>query len=194
MRDAAAERHAIERLRAQLDLLPGRRTTFAGGDAPRFVEKLKRWRGDLSGRAAGIVKPTTTLAARLTVGTDPATEAVRFDLTFVPEGPAGAGKSEAKVDAAAVVRAWQEGLGLVPLDGGGWAALPLGWLEKHGQRVADLLAARAATTASWRSHALPALAALCDELEHPPPPGLERLAPLVERLRAAARARRCPPI
>ena len=65
LRDTAAERHAIERLRAQLDLLPGRRTTFAGADAPRFVDKLKRWRGDLSGRAAGIVKPTMTLAARL---------------------------------------------------------------------------------------------------------------------------------
>ena len=30
-------------------------------DAPRFVEKLKRWRGDLAGRAAGIVKPAATL-------------------------------------------------------------------------------------------------------------------------------------
>src|SRR5262249_27698892 len=29
-------------------------------------------------------------------------------------------------------------------------------------------------------HALPALAALCAELDHPPPPGLDRLAPLVE--------------
>jgi hypothetical protein len=178
LRDTAAERQAIERLRAQLDLLPGRRTTFAGADAPRFVEKLKRWRGDLSGRAAGIVKPAMTLGARLSVTADPATEAVRFDLTFVPEGPAGAGKSEAKVDAAAVVRAWQEGLGIVPLSDGGWAALPLAWLQKHGQRVADLLAARL-DDGQLARHALPALGVLCAELEQPPPPGLDRLAPLV---------------
>src|SRR5206468_8686633 len=82
------------------------------------------------------------------------------------------------VDAAAVVRAWQEGLGIVPLAGGGWAALPQGWLEKNGQRVADLLAAREADGRLAR-HALPALATLCADLEQPPPPGLERLAPLV---------------
>jgi SNF2 family DNA or RNA helicase len=90
---------------------------------------------------------------------------------------ANAGKG-ASVDAAAVVRAWQEGLGIVPLTGGGWAALPQGWLNKHGQRVADLLAAREADGRLAR-HALPALAALCADLQHPPPPGLDRLAPLV---------------
>ena len=40
-----------------------------------------------------------------------------------------------------MVRAWQEGLGLVPLEGGGWAPLPADWLAKHGHRLADLLAA-----------------------------------------------------
>ena len=45
--------------------------------------------------------------------------------------------------------------------------------------MADLLAAREADGRLAR-HALPALAALCDELEHPPPPGLDRLAPLAE--------------
>ena len=88
--------------------------------------------------------------------------------------------SDAKaVDAASVVRAWQEGLGLVPLVEGGWAGLPAAWMQKHGQRVADLLAAREDDGRLAR-HALPALAALCAELEHPPPPGLDRLAPLAE--------------
>ncbi len=52
IRDEAAERRAVERLRAELDLLPGRRTNYDAPDAPRFVEKLKRWRGDLSGAGA----------------------------------------------------------------------------------------------------------------------------------------------
>ncbi|HVY37581.1 MAG TPA: DEAD/DEAH box helicase [Polyangia bacterium] len=184
VRDTAAEQRAIEKLRQDLDLLPGRRTTFGAADAPRFVEKLKRWRGDLSGAAAGIVKPSATLAPRLQVTTagDPAagTDAVRFELTFEVQRPGGASGPEAgTVDAGAVVRAWQEGLGIVPLLDGGWAALPHDWLRRHGQRIADLLAAREDDGRLAR-HALPALAELCTELEHPAPPGLDRLAPLVQ--------------
>ncbi|WP_141327108.1 DEAD/DEAH box helicase, partial [Myxococcus sp. AB025B] len=75
--------------------------------------------------------------------------------------------------------AWQEGLGLVPLVGGGWAPLPRAWLEKNGQRVADLLAARQ-SDGRVSNHALPQLSQLCETLEQPPPPGLDKLAPLVE--------------
>jgi superfamily II DNA or RNA helicase len=173
LRDQAAEKRVVERLRADLDLLPGRRTTYSGADAPRFVGKLKRWRGDLSGGAAGIVKPAATLEPRLSVASSgmPGDEAVRFELTFTTKSGAG-------VDATAAVRAWQEGLGIVPLTDGGWAALPIGWLQKHGQRVADLLAARQ-DDGQLARHALPVLAALCADLDHPPPPGLDRLAPLV---------------
>jgi superfamily II DNA or RNA helicase len=177
LRDVAAEQRAVERLRAELELVVGRRTTFEAGDAPRFVEKLKRWRGDLAGRAAGVVKPAATLVPRLSVAGGDGD--VRFELTFeVQQGKNAQGKAAA-VDAAAVVRAWQEGLGLVPLSEGGWAGLPAAWLAKNGQRVADLLAAREDDGRLAR-HALPALAALCAELEHPPPPGLDRLAPLAE--------------
>ncbi len=83
------------------------------------------------------------------------------------------------MDAAAVIGAWGEGLGLVPLAGGGWAPLPKAWLDQHGARVADLLAARDAE-GKVAPYALPELGALCEALESPPPPGLERLAPLVE--------------
>ena len=179
LRDPPAERRAVERLRAELDLLPGRRTTYGPADTPRFIEKLKRWRGDLSGGAAGLVKPAVALEPRLTLVTDgdvaAGTDGVRFELTFVAKSGAGAGGG---VDAAAVLRAWQEGLGIVPLSGGGWASLPAGWLQKHGQRVADLLAARQ-DDGHLARHALPALGALCADLNHPPPPGLDRLAPLV---------------
>ena len=177
LRDLSAERRAVERLRADLDLLPGRRTTYGPADTPRFIEKLKRWRGDLSGGAAGVVKPTVTLEPRLSLVTDgdvtAGTDGVRFELTFVANSGGSAG-----VNAAVVLRAWQEGLGIVPLSGGGWATLPAGWLQKHGQRVADLLAARQ-DDGHLARHALPALGALCADLNHPPPPGLDRLAPLV---------------
>jgi len=45
-------------------------------------------------------------------------------------------------DPARVLGAWRRGGSLAPLTGGGWAPLPTGWLQRHGDLVADLLAAR----------------------------------------------------
>jgi superfamily II DNA or RNA helicase len=194
VRDEAAERRLVERLRESLSLLPGRRASFQGPDAGRFAEKLKAWRGDLTGDAAHLVgAQQVRLVPRMQVEALPglATGApqVRVELGFVVEAEPGrpAPTAGRTVDAAAVVRAWQDGLGLVPLDGGGWAPLPMDWLRQHGQRLADLLAARAAD-GRVANHALPALGALCQELECPPPPGLDRLATLAagfDRLPAA---------
>ncbi len=168
MRDEPAERRLVQQLRDELSLVPGRRATFTGADAAQLVDRLRRWRGDLGGDVAGIVGNQVRLVPHLRVTGD-ATD-VRLELDF--------GKSDGgHVDAGAVVRAWQEGLGLVPLEGGGWATLPQAWLDRHGQQVADLLAARQAD-GRIAAHALPALGVLCAELDHPPPPGLDRLAPL----------------
>jgi SNF2 family DNA or RNA helicase len=83
-----------------------------------------------------------------------------------------------RADAAAVLRAWSEGESLVPLAGGGFAPLPSDWLARHGQRLADLLAAREADGSLARA-ALPDLARLCDDLDLPRPPSFARLAALV---------------
>jgi superfamily II DNA or RNA helicase len=181
LRDEPAEQRLLHSLREELNLVPGRRVTIQGQEMVRFADKLRRWRGDLAGDAARVVSPDTRLVPVLQVQGGEAQEGegapdVRFTLEFRTEG--GKGPSHT-VEAAAVVRAWQEGLGLVPLVGGGWAPLPAGWLEKHGERVADLLAARGAD-GHVANHALPQLAALCETLEQPPPPGLDRLRPLVE--------------
>jgi superfamily II DNA or RNA helicase len=177
LRDEPAERRLIAQLRDELNMLPGRRATYEGPEAARMADRLKRWRGSLVGEAAGIVNPALRLVPRLMVAgaEGDGFPQVRFDLKFDVAGTDGPART---VEAGAVVRAWQEGLGLVPLDGGGWAPLPQSWLDKHGERLADLLAAREAD-GRVAAHALPALAALCESLEHPPPPGLDRLAPLL---------------
>ncbi|WP_163997123.1 DEAD/DEAH box helicase [Pyxidicoccus caerfyrddinensis] len=178
LRDEAAEQRLIHQLRDELNLVPGRRLTVQGPEMVRWADKLRRWRGDLAGDAAGLVSPNVKLRPQLQVQsgvTGQGVPDVSFTLEFQVEGAKGEVKA---VDAAAVIRAWTEGLGLVPLDGGGWAPLPRAWLDKHGQRVADLLAARQ-TDGKVSNHALPELTALCETLEQPPPPGLDRLAPLV---------------
>jgi hypothetical protein len=189
VRDTAAEKALLTKLRADLDLLPGRRTTFSGPDAARFAEKLRRWRGDLIGPAASVASAARRLEPRLRFEGTPAADGgpplVTFDLRFAVAEPGGPKRGEASategearaVDAAAVMHAWREGLGLVPLDGGGWAELPHAWLDEHGARVLDLLAAREAN-GQLATHALPVLGALAAELDHPAPPGLDALAPL----------------
>lgn len=184
VRDLAAEQQLIHQLRDELNLLPGRRMTAQGQEMVALADKLRRWRGGLTGDAAGLLSPSAKLRPSLRVeaqNLESGLPDVRFDLAFQLEGARGT--DAVAVDAGAVIRAWREGLGLVPLEGGGWAPLPKAWLEKHGQRVADLLAARNAD-GRVANHALPELAALCDSLEHPPPPGLDRLAPLLEGFEA----------
>ena len=94
------------------------------------------------------------------------------------DAPKGSEPRRGKASAEAVLRAWQDGLSLVPLEGGGWAPLPSDWLEKFGDRVADLLAARDAEGRVSRV-SIPALSALCDDLDQPRPPSFDKLAPLI---------------
>ncbi|RUO93122.1 helicase [Corallococcus sp. AB018] len=179
LRDEAAEQKLLHQLRDELNLVPGRRLTVQGPEMMRFADKLRKFRGDLGGDAAGIVSPDMRLKPSLRVdggASGTGVPEVRFTLEFEVEGGKGGART---VDAAAVVRAWTEGLGLVPLDGGGWAPLPRAWLDKNGQRVADLLAARQ-EDGRVANHALPELTQLCESLDQPPPPGLDKLAPLVE--------------
>jgi len=84
-----------------------------------------------------------------------------------------------RADPAQVIDRWLQGESLVPLLGGGWAQLPVDWLERYGHRVADLLAARG-EDGQLRQHAQPVLAQLCDELELPRPPGFDKLSPLLD--------------
>lgn len=179
VRDEAAEQRLVHKLLDGLNMVPGRRVTIPSQDLAAWVGRLKGWRECVTGDAAGLVSPHLALRPSLLVqgaqrpGGAPQ---VGFTLRFESDGANGSGQG---VDAATVVKAWQEGLGLVQLDGGAWAPLPLAWLEQHGQRVADLLAARE-ESGRLANHALPQLADLCQTLECPPPPGLDCLAPLVD--------------
>jgi SNF2 family DNA or RNA helicase len=89
-----------------------------------------------------------------------------------------------------VIRAWQAGAELVPLEGGGWGRVPIAWLGKHGNKVADLIAAIGGDGGGGRvpMHALPDLGRLCEDLDLPPPPDLVRLRPLVADFTGLPRA------
>ena len=179
VRDAVAEKRLIERLRDELNLVPNRRVELDGEAAVRFAQKLTTWRDGEQTETLGEIFNRTPLVPRVAIEGD------LVDITFDTEpgegGDDGEGIPARRASADAVIRAWKAGLDFVPLDGGGWAPLPADWLARFGDRVADLLQAREQTEDGRVPPAfLPALSELCDELEAPRPPGLERLRPLLE--------------
>lgn len=180
-RDEMREIDLIQSLRDELNLVPGRAVSVGGRDADRLIDRVRDWslrHGESKNqRHLG----ETQLQARLNLDGD------RFSLYFEEEQgegePTGPGKKSAsgvrQASADVVISSWRDGLSIVPLEGGGWAPLPADWLSRFGNQVADLLAARQ-DDGSVSTAALPTLAKLCEELDEPPPPSLERLRPLLE--------------
>lgn len=163
-RDEDAERRLVHRLRDELNLVPGRRVQLVGREAYQMQQGLASWlRSDA--KAAGDSK-LHPLDVRIAI------DGNRLDVEMV--GASG-GKS-ASIGAA--LRAWQAGLDVVPLEGGGWGRVPKQWFDSHGGRLADLLATRGGDH-KIPIYALPDLAKFCEDLDEPPPPELERLRPLL---------------
>ncbi|MBN1605415.1 MAG: DEAD/DEAH box helicase [Polyangiaceae bacterium] len=183
-RDENAEKDLVLSLRDGLNLVPGRRVVFEDREALAFATRLRAWDRSTADRRRSAPFPEEPLVPHFEVHGDDFE--IRFELPSSVgrafEGSSsGGGSSPAnggRADAQAVVRAWQDGFEMVPLLSGGWAPLPLVWLEKHGHALAELLAARDPSGRTPRAM-LPALAELCAELEHPPPPTFEQLAPLL---------------
>jgi superfamily II DNA or RNA helicase len=188
VRDLAAERRLVERLRDELNLVFGRRVDFDGHEANRFAARLRDFQSSVGKMPASHLVRSASLEPYVRIDGD----ALHVEFLVPP----GEGADEASRDPSApspratveaVLRAWQDGLSLVPLDRGGWAPLPVDWLAKYGHRVADLLAARDAEGRIARV-AIPALAALAEELEQPRPPAWSGLEPLLRDFEAVPRA------
>jgi len=166
------ERALLWRLRDELNLVPGRRVDLDGAEAIRFAAKLRKWQGSSGDDARGTLFATRSLHPRLMLAGG------KFDIVFEGTQGENEGALEKHANGATVIRAWRDGLDLVPLDGGGWAPLPADWLSKHGHRVADLLAARS-EDGRLPTAVLPELGALCEALDTPKPQELGKLAPLL---------------
>ncbi len=173
------ERARLQELRDGLNLVPGRRIDLDGTEAVRFAAKLRDFQRRTGDRQNATMFGDRPLTPRLFVDGD------SFDLVFETEEGAEGGQKRA--DAASVLRAFRDGLDLVPLEGGGWAPLPAAWLAEHGHRVLDLLAARDKDKRLSMA-ALPDLAALCEVLDAPKPLSLVKLAPLLNDFEGLPRA------
>jgi len=171
VRRVEEERELLRRLRDELNLVPGRRVDLDGNEAIRFAAKLRTWQSKTGEEPKQQIEHHT-LTPRVLIDDemfDVVFEAIERDDHNQPR----------RASTEAVLKAWRDGLSLVPINGGGWAPLPIEWLEKHGHRVADLLAARDEDK-KLVAAALPDLGALCDALDTPRPLSLKRLEPLLK--------------
>jgi superfamily II DNA or RNA helicase len=187
VRDRRTEQDLVAALRDRLNMVPGRRVQVAGAEARALADRVRAFqRGedpDARHREALVEVPLTP---RFTVSEQADGEA-GFDLWF-ETAPSEEGGEPRRASAQSVGAAWQHGLELVPLEGGGWAPLPADFLARHGQRVLDLLAARG-ERGRVPAVALPALVTLCDDFGAPRPAAAKKLAALLgerERIPPAA--------
>jgi superfamily II DNA or RNA helicase len=177
LRDRRAELELIASLRDQLNMVPGGRVSAQGSEARGLVERVRAFqRGDSPDRLADALHEVE-LIPRLSVEEEEDDTGAVFDFWF--DTSEAVGGEVRRASAAAVVAAWQSGLDLLPLDGGGWAPLPADFLARHGQRILALLAARG-EGGRVGAIAVPALAALCDALDRPRPRAAERLSALLD--------------
>jgi superfamily II DNA or RNA helicase len=182
LRDPAAENAEAARLRERLGLAIGHRRRVSDHEAIAMADRLERWPGEVVGGDHRAFYQAPPLAPLLEIEGD------RLRVAFESRGAediggdgdaAAANVGAGSASADAVIRAWREGASLVALDGGGFAPLPSDWLTRFGDRVADLLAARAAGD-RIPAYALPDLGRLCADLDTPPPPDLDRLRPIID--------------
>ena len=188
VRDRRAEKDLVDALRDRLNMMPGRRVQVSGAEARSLAERVRAFqRGEDPEARRREALLEVPLAPRFTLIDDQPDGEPGFDLWF-ETAPAEEGGEGRRASAASVAAAWQHGLDLVPLDGGGWAPLPADFLARHGQRVLDLLTARG-ESGRVPAVAVPALSRLCDELGAPRPAAAKKLAALLgenERIPPAA--------
>jgi hypothetical protein len=174
-RDEARERSLAQRLRDELSLVPGRRVRYDGRDASVFAAKLERFT---------VVEPLSTTHGEATRRRELVPRVIPdgevFDLAFEVETEDRelGEKVVRRASAADVARAYREGLGIVALEGGGFAHLPTEFLEKHAQALFDLVAAKAETGGATRA-ALPVLLDVAEDLGLDVPNIAEIVGPLL---------------
>ncbi|MCX6104580.1 MAG: DEAD/DEAH box helicase [Proteobacteria bacterium] len=163
VRDQAIEAELCEKLRLNLGMDLHSEVVLGPAEAIRLVQRLHRFPGVIVGDAFDEFKVYATLVPSIV--TDDGHE--HATITFAVAGHTS-GKVESKfADPARVVSAWQAGETLVPLFDGGFAPLPVGWLQQYGERLLDFLAARGDPAQPTPRLAWPLLAELANATDCP---------------------------
>lgn len=173
LRDVSLEKQLTQQCLNQLGVLPGRRLSARGTQAIALATRLRQLQKGVQGNAHKDFYLTGELQVNIDFPTDHSS-ALEIDF-FAGMGP---GRQQASVQS--VIRAWQGGLSVAPLDGGGFATIPLDWLNQYGQIVADLMAAKALGADDPPPYATLDIARLCRASGVSPPPSFDKLRTLLD--------------
>jgi len=172
-RDLPAERIAVRAFEKRTGLMVGIRRVLPPERAATFLnEQLPLYEGPVRNR----VTPDRFRVEQLPVEPslsvrEAAGERFALDVAFSSES--------GSADPQAVLRAWSTGRALVPLLEGGYAPLPLDWLESHGAVLREILEARTVDgTVARQSTA--ALVELLEDTRGDVPPDLDKLRAFLE--------------
>ncbi|MBL8740884.1 MAG: DEAD/DEAH box helicase, partial [Myxococcales bacterium] len=138
VREEAKERELLSHLRDELALVPGRRVRFDGREAAKFAQRLEQFHlRDESARSLGEPAAVRELVPRIVA------DGQKLDIVFeLPPGDDDERDTPRVARASDVASAWNEGLGIVALEGGGFARLPEKFFAEHGQAILDLVASK----------------------------------------------------
>jgi superfamily II DNA or RNA helicase len=154
-RDKRAEAELVDRLRAELDLVPGRQLALRGAEAAALLEKVRASSFAVAGDVAAVPLVAELSGAELRFATRDGGD---------------------HATAADVMSAWSAEASVVPLVGGGFGVLPAEWIDENQHLIAALLRAGDEINPA----AVGAIAALADSLDAPLPPSLDKLRPLID--------------
>ena len=172
-RDKAAERAAVRAWELRTGFTAPFRRIFPPAEAAAFLEqKLPRHKGPVYGRPD---------RSRYRIADTPLLPHIRVDGAQGQDWQLGVrfAADGAQADPTAVLDAWRSGASLVPLLDGGWAPLPMDWLQRHGALLRELLEARDAAGRVQRA-ATAALVELLEDTDAEVPPDLRRLRAFLE--------------
>ncbi|MGK5083881.1 DEAD/DEAH box helicase [Bdellovibrionota bacterium FG-1] len=167
--DPFEEKALTRKLQSELQLNPGQAVRLSGLSALEVLSKIqaspKNWKVEGDGlQRHGI---TAALEAKFSVNDSLAQP---WALEFRVQG------AQKTADPYRVFQAWQQKEAFVPLLEGGWAPLPLDWLNQYGDRIQALLTAKNLTpTTVAPTYFLPSLSDLALEMGTPLPARLQAM-------------------
>ena len=132
IRDRRAETELVRMLRREFDLAPGIREIWEPATAFKLTPKLK------SARVDGDAHRNYVLQGELTPIIHQPTDDDIIGLRFRLETPDGSHEALAAND---IVRKWNLGERYIKLPTGGFAKLPIDWLQRHGDKLSEVIAA-----------------------------------------------------
>ncbi|MCP4600007.1 MAG: DEAD/DEAH box helicase [Proteobacteria bacterium] len=177
VRDKQAERQLSDKLR-DINLVTDRRVSYVAKEAAYFMDRIQKWGRETLDSTQQSFNNLGPLVPIIEVNDDV------FNITFEIQNEQDKqsvhlGNERRYANSESVLSAWQEGLGMAPLEGGGWAPIPADWLDRYGFLVSDILQARLEDN-KIPTAMIPTLARLCDDLDLPQQPCFNKLAPLLE--------------